>query len=83
MIKWFNEHKISQLSSEQVDCLNVIFKFQSFMYIKLMNNSDKFKFVGANQSNYMYVKDVINMDWTGLLVVKFYIGFKQYVQYNL
>ena len=41
------------MSSEHADCLNFVFKFRSFMYSNSMNNSDKFRFVGATakQSN--------------------------------
>ena len=41
------------MSSEHADCLNLVFKFRSFMFKNSMNNSDKFWFVGAtaNQSN--------------------------------
>ena len=48
--------KIPQLSREQVDCLimkYVFFKFQSFMYINFMNNSDRFRSFGANHSSNM------------------------------
>ena len=42
-----------QLSSEHADCLNFVFKFRSFMFTNSLNNSDKFRFVGATakQSN--------------------------------
>ena len=48
LINQFNEHKIPQLNNEHADCLNIVFKFRSFMYTNSMNNSDKFRFVGAN-----------------------------------
>ena len=56
------------ISSEHANCLNFVFKFRSFMYTNLMNNSDKFRFVGATakQSN-MYETQHRRNNWLPLL----------------
>ena len=42
------------MSSEHGDCLNFVFKFRSIMYTSAMNNSDKFRFVGATAKQSVY-----------------------------
>ena len=42
------------MSSEHGGCLNFVLKFQSIMYTNSMNNSDKFRFVGATAKQSIY-----------------------------